>query len=490
MFEHLGPVPETKIKKYTSNFKLYVSFLVVAVFVFTFSFSLGQGPDSIAQEYENNANIVVKVQAEPIARTYLAESDNFEIFNFNINTDRSGVVLYKLKFAIKGLYDIELMNDLKLFHQSVQLGDIKEVDSQGNVYFNIADYVLSLGDNYLSLVIPKNDNINEGNILQVSLVDSLSLTSQYQGHLLTARGDFPIVSGHSSFVGQGDLKILSEYNKFFRVAELPQQLFSFRLDNKIEPVEVNQLTFVYQSDGASLANKDFVLIYNRQALALATADEKQIVFNLMEPLIVNDSFDIELHALSLPEGNYRFDLIDWQAMGAISEKDIIFSELIFLADIKVSPYFPEFFNGDLKNILSTGWNELYNMKLVARGQDNLSLYKLSWVIDTLGAKLNQVEVWIDNQTYIADMVLTEDKIIVKANWDKPIIIDKQGTDIKLLIKVDDLEKKAKIETYLLTDEAPLVGDNSADNILWAYQDEMYNSYALPYLPLLPNILNN
>lgn len=490
MFEHLGPVPETKIKRYTSKFKLYVGFLVLAVIVFTFSFSIGQGPDSLAQEYEDNANIIVKVQADSIGRTYLADADNFEIFNFNINTDRPGIVLYKIKFTIKGLYDIELMNDLKLFHQSVQLGDIKEIDLQGNVYFNIANYVLPLGDNYFSLVIPKKDNVNYGDIIQVSLEDSLSLTSQYQGHLLTARGDFPIVSGPSSFVGQGDLEVLSKYNKFSRVAELPQQLFSFELDNHIEPVNVNQLTLAYQTDGASLANKDFVLIHNRQILVLATAGQEQIVFNLTEPLVIDDSLDIELHALSLPEGNYTFSLVDWQVRGVISEKDIIFSEPIFLADLKASSYFLEFFNGNLKNALSTGWNELYNMKLVARGQDNLSLYKLTWVVDAQGAKLDQAEVWVDDQIYIADIVLTGDKIIVKANWEKPIVVDKQGTDIKLLIKVGDLKERAKVEAYLLTDELPLADNSSIANILWAHQDEIYNSYALPYLPLLPNILNN
>ena len=491
MFEHLGYIPETTLRK-KSKSKVYVSFLMAALAVFTFSFSINRGPCLVAQEYVNPAAQIV---ADDVQRNLAVDNPRFPVFSFIIKTNLPGIELSNLKVKVNGVYDVNLLKDLKLYHQGVQLGTISEVGTGGSLYFDIDGYQLPAGDNLFSFILSTGQATKVGNILEFNFQDQSSVILSYQGHPFTPNGQWPIVGSLTSVVEHGSI---AAYNNIYNtelliVDSVPRLVGNFSLANKGEIADLYSLTVGYRelSDN-KLDNEKFVLLYNEQTVAKGSLDvkENKIVFKFEKSFVISNASDskFELHALSLPTGVFEFYLQDISALGFVSGKNLSLEDQLQLSYVDVVDYYPEFSLGELETKLSDGWNELYDLNIQARGSDDIKLHKLSWSLGSIGTSIEEVELWINNQQYMADLTISGEDLIVKTDWEDPLDVSRLGTNLKLLVKVSESQPGSKLSVYLLTDEIKL-SEVLDSNILWSLGEQFYSGYKLPQLPLGPSVLS-
>jgi len=493
MFEHLGHIPETTLRKKRSKSKAYASFLFGALLVFTFSLSISDGPSSVAQEY---ANPRAEVFVDGTQRSMAVGNPSFPVFSFVIRTNVAGIELNKFKININGIYSSEFLSGLKLYHHGVQLGSVSDVDSQGNIYLDTEGYILSAGDNVFSFIMFTDQAAKVGDIIQFSFQDANSIVLAYQNHIFTPDGSWPLVGSMTSIVDRGNIVAQNSFykNNFLTVDGTPRLLGSFTLSNSGEIADLYSLTFSYQSfDESELSDENFLLLNNDKILAYGhlDPDKQQILFELKKPLVINNQnkYNFQLHSIALPKGTFEFYLQDVSALGFVSSQKLSLQKRVKLSQVEVLDYYPEFSVGKLKTVLSEGWNELYNLEVIARGSESIKLNKLTWALDSQGVNIEAVEFWVDNKQYMADIVLSEDKIIVKTDWEKPLAISPTSTNIKLLVKVSGLKSGANLRAHLITDQESLLDENLDSNIIWSFDGQLYSAYKLPYLPLPPSVLS-
>lgn len=491
MFEHLGPAPEVKIKRKASNFKLYLPLFLVALFVFLLALSVGQGPSSFAYP-EEVAQVKIAVNSQP--KKIINKASNFSIFDFVLDADREGVSIYKLSIATEGLYDVGLLNDIKLFHEDVQLGEVKTIDQLGNIYFELADYKLHSGQNLFSLYVPSAKSIDLDTKVAFSIKDRDDIYLMYQGHIFGPQGTFPLQGGLGVVVDKGSLVATNDYliKDFLINSNLPQKIASFSLSAKDEIVDLYGISFHYQTANDIDALSEFVLIKDGVMLAQAKSDEDHnINFDLVNPQALKSGKKIsyELHALGLPNGQYDFYLKDVVAKGSISGLYLDDQEDLFLSHLDARDYFVEFSGNQLDTVLSTGWNKIYSLNIKARGMDSFNLHKMTWQIASHNIDIGEAEILLNDQPYIADILVKDDKIIVKTDGFDPLLVTEQGIRLDLLLDVKTVKEKAKIEAIFLNDKE-LIDDELEGNIIWSYDGEFMNSYKMPYFPLPVSILSN
>ncbi|MCD4760610.1 hypothetical protein K8R42_01810, partial [bacterium] len=337
MFEHLGPVADTKIKKDVFNFKIYLGFLSVAVLAFIFSLGISRGPSIGAYGSEFNA-LSATVVADSSNKAIVINQPSFSVFDFVIDIEEADSVLYKLKVHSNGIYDINVLGDLKLYHQGVQLGEIKEVDQDGNLYFNLKEYRLPAGRNEFSFILAGSENLELNNVLQLSLEDSHDVVLSRNGHLFTIDGDFPVSGGIISFIAKGSILTYNNIktNQFIVVDKFPQLVASFTMTNQGETVDLEQLVLNYQEleDSDHLGSIEFVLIQDNQVLAqsYSSSEGKEVIFNLKTPLVLktNQRSSFQVHAMSLPVGEYQFNLASAQAIGFASGQPVYLNNQLSL----------------------------------------------------------------------------------------------------------------------------------------------------------------
>ena len=231
----------------------------------------------------------------------------------------------------------------------------------------------------------------------------------------------------------------------------------------------------------------------KKILAQTVAQEEgRIVFNFDKLLVLrpDQKVDFDLHSLGLPKGEYNFYLSSAEANGYASKEKSYLDRELLLSHLEVVDYYPEFSLGDLDEDLTLGWNKIYDLKIKAVGSKDIKLNKLTWSLDLDKVGLSDVELVIDNKVYPVDLILTDDKVVAKFNWQEPLPISNTSTEIVLLVKVKNIEPGANILTYLLSDQEPLAEDGVSANIIWSIEDNLYNSYLVPYLPLDPSVLGN
>ncbi|MBU1203371.1 hypothetical protein KKH39_05005 [Patescibacteria group bacterium] len=495
MFEHLGPTPETYRQKKVTNFKVYLSLLLMAIFVFVFSLSLKEGPVSGAYGVDS-ARLSAKVLANTADKKIVYQANNFSVFDFIIETEKDNISLQKLEVRVDGLYDLSLIDDLKIFHDGMQLGEVKEIDQSGHIYFDLEDYPLKKGQNLFRFLLPNNNVVNTGDVLQLSIENDWDVFLSYQEHLFTPDGQFPVQSGLISFVEKGQILASNQYidNNFLINTNIPQQLSRFSLTTDSETFDVYKVIVAYEAlgDTRTIDKADFVLLKDGQLLSQASLDDQSsdIIFYLNKPIFIqNNGLEyFDLHTLALPTGQYKFYLKNVSATGSVSGQDLSLHKDLYLSTVDSRDYFLQINSPDQNKRLSQGWNELYRMKLTARGVDSLELNKLTFAVDKYGLDISRVDVLIDDEPYIADIVIENNKIIIKSDIQNPIKISDKGNEISLLVKVDNLDSSAKLSARLLTDDQPISEDRNG-NIIWSSGDIFFNSYMLPYLPLEPSILS-
>lgn len=494
MFEHLGPTPEVYIRKKATKFKMYLPFLFIAIMVFVLSLSISHGP--ISNAYGSDAaKLSAKLIANPVDKKIVYQANNFSVFDFVIDTERDKVSLDKLEVMVNGLYNLSLIDDLKIFHDGTQLGEVKDIDKDGRIYFDLDNYPLKKGQNLFRFILPNKGVVHLGDVLQFSIDSDSDIFLNYKGHLFTPDSQYPIESGLISFVDQGSIIASNQYLKtnFLVSSNVPQQLARFSLTSDSEALDLSQVTIGYHSDDANLDKTNFILASDDKLLSQASLDNdsNEIVFNLNKPVSLqnNDLKFFDFHALSLPKGYYNFYLKSAQAKGSVSGQEVSLNTNLLLSNIESRNYFLEIKSQEQNTRLSNGWNELYKMDIKAIGTDSINLDKLSFVLDKYGLDISDADLLVDGQTYIADIVIEANKIIIKSDAATPIKISDLGNELSLLVKVENVEKSAKLGARLLTDDQALLDDRQG-NIIWSVGDNYFNSYKIPYLPLEPSILAN
>lgn len=491
MFEHLGPIPEVVIDKKKTNYKLYLSLLVLSVFVFTFSFSIGQGPQSYA---ENSDNLSARVLVDSSDKQIVASAKNFSVFDFVVDVDRAGASLYKLNILVEGIYNIDLLEDLKLFHNDVQLGSINKIDSQGKMYFDLSDYRLPAGQNRFSLFFTKGTGLDDYPLVKFK-INKEDVFLNYDGHIFAASGDFPLESGLVNVLDKGYINASNMYldNDFLINANQAQQIASFSLGSIGERADLKEIVLSYENlDKSDYENSLFVLAQGTKPISQAIANEGQIVFNINSGIVLQESDRsvFQLHTSSLAEGQYKFFVDSVKARGFWSGQEIFLADRVLLSQVEARPYYIKIQAGDLNQNLSEGWNKIYTFNISAVGRDQIYLNKVTWAIDKQNLEIDGLELYKDGQPYIADIILRDNKIVAKTEATKPLKISQQTSEISLLANLVNVEDRAKIETVLLPDKKAIDEDNFISNLIWSDGDNFYNSYNIPYLPLEAGILSN
>ncbi len=490
MFEHLTPTIDTKTKNKIVNLRIYLPIFLAAAFIFVIALSVGKGPAGLAQG-EKLSKLTASVSIDPSDKKIVFGAQEVSVFDWVINVEQKDINLKNIRVYINGLYAPQLIEDLLLYHNNSPVPIEKKLDSQGNVYFELADYILTPGQNHFSLFLADTDNLIVGDVFSFVLSDVSSLSLSYNDHNFVAQGVWPLQGGLVTIVDKGQILAFSNSadREFLIASDLPQRVASFSLITDSEMVDVNKIDI--SVDNTNAEGEKFVLISDKKLLAEAQVHDGRLLFNLNKPvaLSIKNRGNIELHAFALPTGSYQFDLDKASGLGFSSGRVVDLFQSIKLSQLEATGFFPEFSNGQFKTRLITGPNELYDLKVRSRGRNELKIYKLTWLLERQNVELGKAEIRVDNEIYIADVNILDDKIIVKANWSKPIMVKNTGTNIKLILDAIAVGDKASIKTYLLPDQTEL-SDQGQANILWAAEEKLYNSYQLPFLPLAPNILNN
>ncbi len=488
MFEHLGHIPEPSSKKDVRDFKVYLSLLFFAILTFIVSWAANQGP--ITSAY-NSRLLDVSISANQLNQQVVADMPRLSVFDFFIKTELENIQLNKIKIHVNGLYDLEALAKLKLFHNNTQLGDISKIDEAGNIYFDINNYNLDKGNNSFQLILNPSQDVRVGDIFKFSLVDNLSVVLSYKNQIYSTKAAWPIESGTISFIEQGSLFAYNNLAKkeFLTSAQSAKQIASFSLASQAEVADLQQIIIDYKSD-VDLSGNNFMLISDDKVIATTQANGSQVIFDLDKLSVVgiNKNISFDIVTAGLPIGIYNFGLKNIKATGSSSGQNLFLLEDIDLSTVYIINNYLEFNTVQADNVLSDGWNTLSTINLKAQ-KDNVSLDKLTWFVEEIGVNINQIEVWVNDQLYKTGINYTNNKIAI--SWDKSLIIDKDGVDIKLLVFADDLQNKAKIQSHLLIDKDFVDQDDIfTSNIVWSSDNIYHNSYLLPHLPLLPDILVN
>ena len=487
MFEHLSPPVEARKLASPSQLKLYLPFLFLAFFIFIFIFSASHGPSGQASG-DPLGDFSADFIFENFDKQLTVGINNVSLFDFVLETKQAGASLYKMKISLEGLYDLELLDKLKLYHGQTQLGTIKTIDEDGSLYFQLTDYFLPAGQNHFSLRLTDSSFINPGTAFNFIIKDKADLALKYKGGVIFPTGDFPASSGLLVFLDHGYLGAFVDNNsEYFLASDLPQKIASFSLLNYGESADLSSLTISYQGD-QDISGSSFVLIKDDKFLVQSQAEAGKVEFFLQSRENINKLKFFEVYALDLPEGNFSFQLDSAEAVAYNSGQIIGLSKPLFLGDYQVRPYYLQLQNGFFNSQLAADWNQIYELELRAVGQDDLAVYKLSWEVDYQGLELEDWELWLDNQPSISDLSLENNQLIAKADWNKPWLVSDKGTKITLLAKAKNLDSKAKISARLLTDDKILLADSLDGRIIWSDGNNFFNSYRLPYLPLVPSIL--
>lgn len=491
MFEHLGHIPETTQGKDMTQWKKYLSFLFVSVFVFLFISSIASGPETSASQLVAGDYINVEMVAINDSSDLVAQTPRAAVFNFIVNTDVDGVSINNIKLHLDGIYDFSIFSNLKLLYQGTQLGNINQVDDQGNIYFDLDNAPLEKGQNIFNVVLSTEDYMQAGDVLQFSVLDSTDISLSYKNHIFTPEGEFPIKTGTVSFSEKGSIEVYNNArNKHFLITEdVPNQIASFSLINKREMADIKNLVISYDAKD-DLSGREFVLLKDKDLISRSVASNGQIYFEFEDLLVLrtDKKVDLDLHSLGLPEGEYKFFVSQAQAIGHSSRELTFLKEKLQIANFYVVSEYPQFTVGDLDKNLTLGWNKIYEMDIKSVGTDQIDFNKITWALELDKVELEEAELVVDHKIYPVDLILSDDKVVAKFDWQKPLPVTKFGTKVALLVKVNSLEPNATILTYLVNDDEEMIDEDMTSNIIWSIEDRLYNSYLIPYLPLDPSVL--
>jgi hypothetical protein len=490
MFEHLGYTPETIKNQIKTKWRVYVGAFLVAFIFLVVSLVFSRSPQTVA---ETSGQLTARIEVNNQAQLVVASSPQLSLFDFVIFANWPEVRLKRLRVYLNGLYEPEILQNLKLYHNGAQVGQLSKFDGDGYIYFETDNYQLSQGANLFSITLAGSEAEVSNKILQLSFEQPEDINLSYQSHLFMPEGNFPLRGGHISFVKKGNLAASNNLKDLTWpvLNQVPNPVAYFSLVGRAETIDVKKIILNYQSD-QDLQGESFALLYNNQLLATTEVLDKDegIIFSLTQPLVLNKdrAAVLQVHSLGLPKGVFNFSLGGVEALGSLSGLSVNLDQPLALSQVESLSYYPEFSTGVLKKVLVEGWNELYDLQIKAEGEATLNLDKLTWSIIARGADIITIEVWVNNKLASLKSYFSNNKLIINNDKNNPLIITENGLDIKILAKITNLTKGAIIQTRLLSDDQLKLDSNLDYNILWSKDKEVFNSYNLPYLPLVPSVL--
>ncbi len=429
MFDHLTPIKDIKIKKARNkviDLAVYFFLLIWAIFLGVFSNLANHSPKAIALATLPDISINSLGGEQKIVSIYTPQ---LNLFNFNIENNKEGTELNKLRIYLNGLYSLEFYNsledNLKLYANGTQLGNISIKDKQGYLSFTNNNYPLLLGDNYFSLILESN-NLTVNDIIQLSLETKEDIILSYNNNIFYPSFIHPLEGSLFSFLNKGYLDIYNlNTNNNIQLSKTEIPLASFLIASTGEVINLKE--FIISSD-SELDNSTFYLKNNDTIISTGQIINNNIVFSL-------DNFKLNPHRDSsfqitgiLEEGEYSFSLIDIIAQGFFSSQDINLKQEFFLNKLNIKNSFLSFSSQDIDNTTNEDQNIIYNLNIKSLGKE-VKLNSLVW--DFKGT-LSDLKVLIDNKYQDIEIDLKDNKLSIE---DIDLIIPLTGLNLKLEAKV-------------------------------------------------------
>jgi len=342
MFEHLGPLPYHKSKKKHWRHSFVVA-LLFSLGIFVFASISVRGPSSQAADTGPKIYWQSNTQEQRVSRG----STQLQLFQLSIDSPVSGLGLQKMRVYINGLYDAQYLSSLKLFHQGVQLGTLVNLDEQGYLNFELNDYKLPAGSSQFVITLADTKNMATGTIMQFSIENRKDLQITYGNKTVIPSGKFPLVSGVTQIVDQGDWQVYNRSKKsnFIVPSQGRVLLGSLALSSGAEVLDIQTVDFnLEQAKKQTNDNLEFVLINDGDIVAIATSTGNKISFAMLKPVVAKTSalLDLQLYAKDLPVGDYLFSLQNIVGKGYISNNIISWKGPMLLARVHSLNNYPTF----------------------------------------------------------------------------------------------------------------------------------------------------
>ncbi|MFA5126690.1 MAG: hypothetical protein WC465_01645 [Patescibacteria group bacterium] len=487
MFEHLGPLPEIKIRKKPTKLKIYWLLLLLLVVGALVLSAVNIGPRTQAAKQPVP---IILLLADQNAKQTVVHTSPVPVFSLLVKSSLP-VNLQLLKIAASGVYDSDVLANLKLYHHNIQIGQLSSVDEEGNIYFELNNYTLPAGDNVLDLVLSDSGSLLVGDILQFSLFDNHSLVVYHQNEQIFPQADFPLRGGTTMIVASGKLVAYNNSPESKNILSTGQSsVANFFLAADSEIVDLNDLHFLVA--GQNLDQAEFSLLLGQETIATSQPVDDKLDFILAKKLVLSTQQLLELSLIAdgLSAGDYNFSLRDAGGQGFVSGQNIKLDKTLALGSVHVQDDLLQFASLPIDKKLTKGWNLIYNFQVKTLGSNDLAIQKLSWQADVKNLAIAKMQLMVDGQEQAADIIFKDNKIIAKLAASQPIRVGNAGSQVKLLARIDDIKPGGRIESYLLSDSAALAGDIWLNNILWSVDNHIHNGYLLAGVPLDPQVLDN
>ena len=493
MFEHLFSQHHDLRKPKKFRIKFYGNLLLLAGLILLYFLNWQQGPSSLASNNEIDSIKATVLNSTINGVNKLAvQTQQAVVFDFVIKTNTEDIFLHELRVNIAGIEDQDILSDLSLYHGNTQLSQITNI-TDNQLYFDLDDYILEKGENYfyLSLNNINKDLVDKNATFRLSKATDVLLF--YKSTLFSPDGNFPIDGRSLSVINTGQLLTYNNLSQahFLVPSDQLNKLADFSLSSIGEALGLQKLSFTYQiTEEIDDSNLIFYIKSGSETIAKATAKDGELKFNFDRPVVIKNDQDISLQLWgSLSKaGNYSFYLQQVAGKGFVSGQEVELERNLFLSQALVVDALPKFYQSNQASALSDGWNNIFNTSIIATGDQAVEIYKLSWLIENFAVDLEEIELWINDQLYPADLML-KDNILTATFWQNPILLSDTKIDLAILAKIKNLADDTRSQVNFLTDQQIMSEDNSQNNLLWAASNVMHNSYLLPGLPLAPVILS-
>ncbi len=491
MFEHLGHLPQYRSRKKHWRQHFVLAFFI-SLGIFFFTIITVSGPSSLAVDNTPKVNLQSGSQEQRVS----VGSSNIQLFTLNIDTPVSGVALRKFKIYVNGLYDPSYLSRLKIFHQGVQLGSIIDFNEQGYLLFDLGDYKLPAGSSQLLVSLPDSKGVALDTVLQFSLESRKDIELFYNQEKLIPTGRFPLVGGVTQVVSQGDWQVYNRSPKSEFISASSGRIFlgALAFSSGAEVLDIQSLDFVIERNQAKKSTSlEFFLLHQGELVARAFDQDGLIVFDLEKPLATKTGslLDLEIYAQDLPEGDYLLSLKNLVGKGYVSNQIIAWSGPMILSRVHTADHYPIFESAKIDKTLQSSWNNVFSARVKSNSSSNLNFYKLTWYYQVKNATVRAAKVFVDSKYYPMDVIIKDNQIIAKAEWDNPLPVGLAGRQIQLLVDVNAVGAGSSVEVYLQPDLAKIEAENIwQSNIVWSADEKLQSSYLLPNLPLAPSILTN
>ncbi len=488
MFEHLvSPQHKDFISQKPQRVKLYASLLLLSLFVFTSAWlGVNQGPKSSAQSQDISQFDRVKVfTANELGNSqFVLRSPSVAMFDFVLDSPYENISLNRLVFSSEGTMDEDFLSKLVLYQNQAQINASVQVINK-QLIFTLDDYPLSAGKNYFHLKADALEDDLLGQKTKIFFQDIDSLDLSYQGKKVLPLGTFPVSSTDVLIVEKAQILPYNNLlkNNFVVSSGVSTKIADLSLSSQGETVDLQKINFIFSQNEKPV---DFYLASKGQVLSRITGTS-ELDFDLPAGVLIkaNEDLALELWA-TLETGEYAVTLNFISGKGFISGEQISLTEDITLSRLNVLPSVLSIQSQAQRHVLTDSWNTLADLKFTNLGEQDIKLHKLAWEIKAQDIQVENFELWSQDK-FLASSKVVNDQIIFTF-WGGTSLLVTDELNVQLIAKTTKTGPDSRLTANFLTDNINIQPENVQNNFLWSVDDQLYNSYLLPGLPLTPAIL--